>query len=87
MSLSETAADLGFGVGWAAIKRMPEPVIDRAAAVRRARRELNALAPSAREFLGTEEGKRRASGTHDHARPSRPKPSKPPKSQLAFDWE
>lgn len=30
MSLSDTAADLGFGVGWAAIKRMPEPVVDRA---------------------------------------------------------
>jgi phosphatidylinositol dimannoside acyltransferase len=30
VSLSDTAADLGFGVGWAAIKRMPEPVVDRA---------------------------------------------------------
>ena len=30
MSLSDTAADLGFGVGWAAIKRLPEPVVDRA---------------------------------------------------------
>lgn len=30
MSLSDTVTDLGFGVGWAAVKRMPEPVVDRA---------------------------------------------------------
>lgn len=30
MSLSERAADLGFGAGWTAVKRMPEPVVDRA---------------------------------------------------------
>jgi len=65
----------------------PEPAIDRASAVRRARRELNALAPAAREFLGTEEGQRRASGTHDHARQRRTRPSKPPAAQLTFDWE
>ncbi|MFM1965882.1 MAG: lipid biosynthesis lauroyl acyltransferase [Actinomycetota bacterium] len=29
MSLSDTVTDLGFGVGWSAIKRMPEPVVDR----------------------------------------------------------
>lgn len=29
MSLSETVTDLGFGAGWAAIKRMPEPLVDR----------------------------------------------------------
>ena len=30
MSLSDTVTDLGFGAGWAAVKRMPEPVVDRA---------------------------------------------------------
>lgn len=30
MSLSDTVTDMGFGVGWAAIKRLPEPVVDRA---------------------------------------------------------
>ena len=30
MSLSDTVSDVGFGVGWAAIRRMPEPVVDRA---------------------------------------------------------
>lgn len=29
MSLSDTVTDLGFGAGWAAVKRMPEPVVDR----------------------------------------------------------
>ena len=29
MSLSERAADLGFGAGWSAVKRLPEPVVDR----------------------------------------------------------
>jgi KDO2-lipid IV(A) lauroyltransferase len=29
VSLSDTVTDLGFGVGWSAIKRMPEPVVDR----------------------------------------------------------
>lgn len=30
MSWSDTVADVGFGAGWAAIKRLPEPVVDRA---------------------------------------------------------
>ena len=30
MSLSDTVTDLGFGAGWAAVKRLPEPVVDRA---------------------------------------------------------
>lgn len=30
MSLSDTVSDVGFGVGWAAIRRMPEPLVDRA---------------------------------------------------------
>jgi lauroyl/myristoyl acyltransferase len=30
VSLSDTVSDVGFGVGWAAIKRMPEPIVDRA---------------------------------------------------------
>lgn len=30
MSLSDSVADVGFGLGWAAIKRMPEPLVDRA---------------------------------------------------------
>ena len=29
MSLSDTLTDVGFGVGWAAVRRMPEPVVDR----------------------------------------------------------
>lgn len=30
MSWSDTVADVGFGAGWAAVKRLPEPVVDRA---------------------------------------------------------
>ena len=30
MSLSESLADMGFGLGWTAIKRLPEPVVSRA---------------------------------------------------------
>jgi lauroyl/myristoyl acyltransferase len=30
VSLSERVADVGFGAGWTAVKRMPEPVVDRA---------------------------------------------------------
>ena len=30
MSLSDSFVDLGFGAGWAAVKRLPEPVVDRA---------------------------------------------------------
>jgi lauroyl/myristoyl acyltransferase len=30
VSLSDTVTELGFGVGWAAVKRMPEPLVDRA---------------------------------------------------------
>jgi KDO2-lipid IV(A) lauroyltransferase len=30
VSLSDTVTDLGFGAGWAAVKRMPETVVDRA---------------------------------------------------------
>jgi len=29
VSLSDSFVDAGFGVGWAAVKRMPEPVVDR----------------------------------------------------------
>jgi len=30
VSWSDTVADVGFGAGWAAVKRLPEPVVDRA---------------------------------------------------------
>lgn len=30
MSLSDSFVDLGFGAAWAAVKRLPEPVVDRA---------------------------------------------------------
>lgn len=30
MSVSDTLTEVGFGAGWAAVKRLPEPVVDRA---------------------------------------------------------
>lgn len=29
MSLADTLSDVGFGIGWSAIRRLPEPVVDR----------------------------------------------------------
>jgi len=74
------AAGIVLGENW------PMPVLERATAVRRARRELSALAPAAREFLATEEGRRRASGARDRPAPS-PEPRAKPCPQLAFDLE
>jgi len=71
------AAGVELGGNW------PMPVIDRSAAVRRARRELAALAPAAREFLATEEGRRRASGARDRPMPSPPRRART--GQLSFE--
>ena len=75
MSLSDTVTDLGFGAGWAAVKRMPEPVVDRAframadrtyakngPSVRQLRANLARVIPEARSAIleeTTHEGVRR----------------------------
>lgn len=75
MSLSDTVTDLGFGAGWAAVKRLPEPVVDRAframadrtyrkngPAVRQLRANLARVIPEARSMSleeTTHEGVRR----------------------------
>lgn len=75
MSLSDAVTDLGFGAGWAAVKRMPEPVVDRAframadrtyakngPSVRQLRANLARVIPEARSAIleeTTHEGVRR----------------------------
>lgn len=75
MSLSDSLVDLGFGVGWAAVKGLPEPVVDRAfrhmadrayrkdgSGVRQLRANLARVLPDARADTldaATQEGMRR----------------------------